>query len=315
MMSKASMSSTPTSELAVPTHARPRLTLVLSDEDEDEGADIRGAAEPTSRRGRRVVYGVGALCYPARVSSEFISRGLVLAAGLGSRLREGGVDLPKPLQVVAGRTLLDRTVSTLAAAGLTEIWVVIGFRADEIERFIEEQHPAWRQAGVEVRTIANRDFERSNGVSVLCADGVVPGAFVLSMSDHVYDTSVARAAATADMQAGDLWLCVDRRIGEVYDPDDATKVRTVDGRIVDISKTLPAYDCIDCGVFAVGPALLASLRAERERRGDCSLSDGVRHLAASGRARVIDIGDAFWQDVDTPDALERAERELLRTAR
>ncbi len=243
-----------------------------------------------------------------------IKRALILAAGYGSRLREGGVDLPKPLQRVTGETLLVRTVSTLAAAGVDEVWVVVGFRAEEIEAAIASDAARWTTLGVTVRTIHNPAFAKANGVSVLCARGVVPGPFLLSMSDHVYDVAVAGVAAAADMDAADLWLCVDRRVAEVYDLDDATKVKTEDGRIVDIGKTIPVYDCIDCGVFAVGDALLDSLAGELARRGDCSLSDGVRHLAASGRARVADIGDAFWQDVDTPEAQQRAEQELARLA-
>jgi choline kinase len=244
-----------------------------------------------------------------------IKRALVLAAGFGSRLREGGIDVPKPLQVVAGVTLLARTVTTLAAAGIEDVWVVVGFRAEELEATIAADAPRWKDLGVRVHAIRNPEFDKSNGVSVLCARGVVPGPFLLSRSDHVHDVAVASAAATADMSAGDLFLCVDRRVDEVYDIDDATKVRTEDGRIVDIGKIIPTYDCIDCGVFAVGDALLDSLEAEKARRGDCSLSDGVKHLAASGRARVVDIGDAFWQDVDTPEAKVRAESELARLAR
>jgi choline kinase len=127
------------------------------------------------------------------------------------------------------------------------------------------------------------------------------------MSDHVYDAGLARLAASADLLAADLVLCVDRRLDEIYDMDDATKVRTEDGRIVDIGKTIAGYDCVDCGVFAVGPALYDALAAERQRRGDCSLSDGVLVLAGRGRARVVDIGNAFWQDVDTAGAAQRAE--------
>lgn len=244
-----------------------------------------------------------------------IKRALILAAGYGSRLREGGIDLPKPLQVVRGETLLVRTVTTLAAAGIEDVWVVVGFRAGEIEAAIAADADRWTNRGVRVHTIANPAFAKANGVSVLCARGVVPGPFLLSMSDHVYDVAVAAAAARADMAAGDLWLCVDRRVAEVYDLDDATKVKTEGDRIVDIGKTIPVYDCIDCGVFAVNDALLDSLAAEEARRGDCSLSDGVKHLAQSGRAKVADIGDAFWQDVDTPDAQQRAERELARLER
>ncbi len=243
-----------------------------------------------------------------------IEHALILAAGFGSRLREGGVDRPKPLQEVAGQTMLVRTVTTLAAAGIRFVTVVVGFRADELEAAIAADAGRWRALGVEVRAVRNPDYDKANGVSVLCAQGVIPGPFVLSMSDHVYDVAVARAAVMADMAAADLWLCVDRRVAEVYDIDDATKVRTDGDRIVDIGKAIADYDCIDCGVFAVNAALLSSLRAERERRGDCSLSDGVRHLSGTGRARVLDIGDAFWQDVDTPAAQARAEQELARLA-
>lgn len=232
---------------------------------------------------------------------------VILAAGKGTRIRASDDALPKPLQAVLGTSLLERTLASLRGGGVERAHVIVGFMADAIRAAL-----AGRDLGIEVRFIDNPDYERSNGVSVLAARGHLDGGFVLSMSDHVYDVSIARAAASADLARADLWLCVDRRVDEVYDLPDATKVRTAGDRIVDIGKELATYDCIDCGVFAVGPALLDALAEVRATRGDCSLSDGVRLLATRDRARVIDIGDAFWQDVDTPGALDRAERVLVR---
>ncbi len=235
-----------------------------------------------------------------------IREAVVLAAGKGTRIRASEAALPKPLQPVLGVSLLERTLRTLEAGGVERVHVVVGFLAERIR-----EAAATFDVGLDVRFIDNPEFDRSNGVSVLATRGHVSGPFVLSMSDHVYDVSVARLAAGAEMALADLHLCVDRRIGEVYDIPDATKVCTQDGFIVDIGKELASYDCIDCGVFAVGPALLGALDEVRRQRGDCSLSDGVRLLAARRRARVLDIGDAFWQDVDTPGALDRAERILI----
>ena len=47
------------------------------------------------------------------------------------------------------------------------------------------------------------------------------------------------------------------------------------------------------------------------RDGNCSLSDGMRQLAAERRLRALEIGEAHWQDVDTPEALAHAEAVLM----
>jgi len=59
-------------------------------------------------------------------------------------------------------------------------------------------------------------------------------------------------------------------------------------------------------MFMCSPALFDRLESAT-RDGNCSLSDGMRQLAAEGRFRALEIGDAQWQDVDTPEALAHAE--------
>ena len=45
-------------------------------------------------------------------------------------------------------------------------------------------------------------------------------------------------------------------------------------------------------------------------RNDCSLADGIHLMAADDKVRAIDIGNAWWQDVDTPEMLQHAEKQL-----
>lgn len=242
-----------------------------------------------------------------------ITQAVVLAAGMGSRIRSEASDHPKPLQLVDGVPLLKRTVLTLAKVGIRKVFIVVGFRQDQVRDHVQADLD-YHRAGISIEFIENLDYEKSNGLSVLAARGRVQGPFLLSMCDHVYEPEIPALASYADMAKADLHLCVDLRLPEIYDMDDCTKVLTKAGRIVDIGKKINDFDCVDCGVFAVGPRLLECLSAVYAEKGDCSLSDGVKRLSAMGRARVIDIGDAFWQDVDTPEAKVRAEEIIRRPA-
>ena len=238
-------------------------------------------------------------------SRSAIRQAVILAAGTGSRLRQNEQDLPKPLHVVAQMTLIERTLRTLAQAGVDRFVVVVGFMAEAIRQAVQEM--PFVDASLSLTFVHNADFQKSNGVSLVRARAALDGPSLLSMSDHVYDAALPCLAAQADMSAADLYLCVDRRLDEIYDMDDATKVKTRDDAIVKIGKQLTDFDCIDTGVFAVAPRLVDMLAELEQQKGDFSFSEGVAALAARGRARVLDIGEAFWQDVDTPGALARAE--------
>jgi NDP-sugar pyrophosphorylase family protein len=47
-------------------------------------------------------------------------------------------------------------------------------------------------------------------------------------------------------------------------------------------------------------------------KNDCSLADAVRLMAGDEKVRATDIGESWWQDVDTPGMLQRAEEDMTR---
>ena len=226
-----------------------------------------------------------------------IRTAILLAAGEGSRLR--GATPLKPLCPVAGRTLIDHALGGLAEAGIERVVVVTGYGADTVEAYLRAGR--WPVA---VETVRSGDWRLPNGVSVLAAAPLAASGTLLAMCDHLVAPALYRRVAEAGAGPG-LRLGVDRRLGNpVVDPLDVTCVHTMGDRIVAIGKALEPHDCYDTGVFAVGPALFEVLG----RMPAPSLTDGVRALAATGRARVVDCGDLDWIDVDDPAALAEAER-------
>lgn len=226
-----------------------------------------------------------------------IDTAVLLAAGHGSRLR---AQAPyKPLCPVAGRPLIDHALAGLARAGLSRAIVVLGYGAAAIEEHLAARH--WPLA---VETVLTRDHHQPNGVSVLAAaPRLADRPAVLAMCDHLVTPALYARMAAVDVGDG-ATLGIDRRIGHPWvDPDDVTWVRTQGGRIVAIGKGLAPADSYDTGVFAIGPGLFAAL-ADLDAP---SLTEGMRRLAETGRAGVVDCSDLDWIDVDDAAALAKAE--------
>ena len=227
-----------------------------------------------------------------------IETAIILAAGMGTRLRDRAAS--KPLCEVAGTPLIDHALARLAAAGLTRAIVVTGYEADRIEAHLARPQP------IAVDTVRTRDWREPNGVSALAAAPLLDGPALLLMCDHLVEPALyARLAAS---EPGDgLLLGIDRRLGHRWvDPLDVTCVATAGDRIVAIGKELEPHDCYDTGVFAVGAGVFAAL----ERLPSPSISQAVSALAAVGQAGVIDCSDLGWLDVDDAKALAWAEEWL-----
>ncbi len=233
---------------------------------------------------------------------------LILAAGLGSRLRPH-TETPKPLTKVLGLTLAERVVCTLLDAGIRRFLVTLGHEAERIRAHFSD---VAQRRGITIDFIEAEDWERGNGASALAAKGRTGEApFFLVMIDHLFDPGIARALAGHPPAAGEMCLAVDRDKDGIFDLDDVTRVKIDDGRIQKIGKMLDDWDAGDTGVMLCTPGLFEGLE-RAAARNEHGLSDGLRELAGENRARTIDVTGLPWLDVDTPEALREGERRLMR---
>jgi choline kinase len=227
---------------------------------------------------------------------------LILAAGNGSRIRSVSGARPKPLIEFRGKPILEQIVRRASRAGIERFTITVGYRSDLIRLWFAQ----CRLGHISVRFVENPDYHKQNGISALKAKDAIDGNFLLLMADHIFEARTARLLMDQPLAQGEVILAVDSRINRVFDLDDATKVRRDGAHIVDIGKEIPRYDALDTGMFLCTPSLFNMLESALTN-GDCSLSDGMRRLAAERRFRAFDIGDADWHDIDTPEALAHAE--------
>jgi 1L-myo-inositol 1-phosphate cytidylyltransferase len=230
-----------------------------------------------------------------------VNQCLILAAGKGTRIRQVSAGLPKPLVNFRGKPILEHIIERAHQAGIERFVIVVGYRSDLIRRWFDG-----RSLGVSVTFVENPDYQKANGISALKAKNEINENFLLLMADHIFEPETARVLLEQPLASDEVILAVDPNIDRIFDLDDATKVQRDGDRIVDIGKEIANYDALDTGMFLCSPALFDRLDAATQD-GNCSLSDGMRQLAAERRLRALEIGEGQWQDLDTPEALAYAE--------
>ncbi len=126
--------------------------------------------------------------------------GMVLAAGTGRRLRPHTDGLPKALLPVAGqRTILDIALRNLAAAGLTEAVIVVGYAAEAVA----DRVPAYeRDYGLSIDLVHNeRAEEWNNAYSLWLAREYFRRGVMLVNGDTVHPVSVEKTLFAASSAA------------------------------------------------------------------------------------------------------------------
>jgi choline kinase len=228
-------------------------------------------------------------------------------AGEGSRLRGSDNSFLKPFVPLLGRPLISYALDALIRAGIKTVHFVVGYESKRMTAQVKPLIPS----GLSASFIENRDWRKQNGISLLAAADHLSKPFLLTMSDHLFDAAVVDRLLDS-FDPGSLNIAVDRKLGSIFDLEDAMKVRTRGNRVTDIGKKLRDYDAIDIGLFVCPLEIFNYFERAKSRSGrnDCSLADGIRLMARDDKVRAIDIGDGWWQDVDTPSMLLHAERKM-----
>jgi choline kinase len=235
--------------------------------------------------------------------------GIVLAAGAGRRLRPETDSLPKALLPVDGPvTILDIALRNLAAVGLRDVTIVVGYAAGAIRdraAALEAEH------GVRLTLVDNdRAEDWNNAYSLWLAREHFAAGALLVNGDTVHPVAVEKTLLGAAGLAP-VVLAVDN-VKPLAD-EEMKVVLGPDGRLARITKLMdPAQAHGEyIGATLIDPAAAAPLADALEAtwRRDPSLyyEDGYAELADRGGViKVAPIGEVEWVEVDNHDDLRRA---------
>jgi choline kinase len=234
--------------------------------------------------------------------------GLVLAAGAGRRLRPYTDTLPKALVPVDGdRTIMDISLRNLAAAGLTDVAVVVGYRAEAVEERVEGFE---RRYGVRITLVHNDKAEEwNNAYSLwLARDRFADGALLVN-GDTVHPVTVEHTLLAGRgpeilLAIDDVKKLADEEMKTVF--DDAGRLTRIT-KLMDPAEAHGEYIGATLIESEAAAGLADALKATWERDPGLYYEDGFQEYAdRGGEVRGAPIGDLPWVEVDNHDDLARA---------
>jgi choline kinase len=237
--------------------------------------------------------------------------GLVLAAGAGRRLRPYTDTMPKALIPVADDTaILDIALDNLAAVGVMDVVIVVGYAAEAIEQRVQQLQ---RRHGVRLTLVTNEKAEIwNNAYSLWLACEQMHDGVLMLNGDTVHPPSVEEALLAA--RGPEIVLAIDREktLGE----EEMKVLLDGDGYLARITKLMDpnAADGEYIGASLIEPtcvpALAAALQATIERDPTLYYEDGYQEFVdRGGRIGTTPIpSGTSWVEVDNHHDLELARK-------
>lgn len=252
-------------------------------------------------------------------------KAMILAAGLGTRLRPLTDDRPKALVEVAGRTLLEIAICRLRAFGVREVIVNTHHYADIILKYLKanqnfgmrvevSREEALLDTGGGLKNAAHfflEDRQSSHEPFILHNVDVISTIDLGRMMRLHIEQDALATLAVQDRETSRYLLFDEqgqlcgRRAGRV-EKIEATKVELGESELVRPARALQPLAF--SGIHVISPRLFAKIKEE----GAFSIIDSYLHLAAQGEKIVAFRADEYeWRDLGRPESIAKAARDIL----
>jgi NDP-sugar pyrophosphorylase family protein len=233
----------------------------------------------------------------------------VLVGGEGTRLRPLTNTIPKQLLPVVEQTMIERVLAHLAAHGVDEALLSLGYRPDGFLSAFPED----RASGVRLSyAVEPAPLDTAGAIAFAAAHGGIDDTFLVVNGDVLTDLDVSALVRFHRLRRAEASIS----LTPVDDPSRFGVVPTDDeGRVLAfIEKPDPGRaptNLINAGAYVLEPSVLD--RIDRERRVSIE-RETFPAMVEAGRLYAL-ASDSYWIDAGTPAHYLQAHRDLLSGAR
>lgn len=236
-------------------------------------------------------------------------KAVILAAGVGSRIRPLTDDCPKSLLLVAGKPILERMIRNCQDCGITEFVLVLGYLQDRIRAFVSDTFP-----DLQVTFVVNDRYAETNtGYSLMLAKQAVgEGSFIKFDADVVFDPEILLRLIACDFKNA---LCIDQDIQ--LDAEEVKVVVDENMLVLKASKTVDPKVAFgeSIGIEKIGAdtaklvfAELTLMMGEAVHLQDYYEAAYERLMTQGTRFHALEITGLNWTEIDTHEDFAAAKQ-------
>lgn len=225
-------------------------------------------------------------------------KAMILAAGLGQRMRPLTDNLPKPMLPVAGKPLLQYHLEALQSAGVTEAVINLSYLGEKIRHFVGDGH----RFGLHVQYSSEPELLETGG-GVLKALPLLGEAPFLLINGDVWSEFNYTDLLTRNLQRKKLGHLVLVPNPEFHPRGDFA-LRS-DGILLNEDISAPRFTF--SGISIITPALIANYPRARAK---FPLVEALR-AAIVDEQLTAEVYEGMWSDIGTPERLTALEQQLM----
>ena len=242
-------------------------------------------------------------------------KAVILAAGVGSRIKPLTDNCPKSLLKINGKTILEMMISHIQRCGISEVVFVLGYLQDQIKNYVKTQFP-----DLVVHFITNEKYEVTNtGYSLMLTKNfVLDSTFIKFDADVVFDINILKSLIASEY---DNCLCIDKNIN--LDAEEIKVIIRDKNRVVKASKTVKPLDAIgeSIGIEKISSEAAQALFSElelmmKDEQYYQEYNEAVyeRLIEKDVPFHALDISGLKWTEIDTQEDFMMAENIFSQSA-
>lgn len=239
-------------------------------------------------------------------------KAVILAAGEGNRLKPITSSRPKPMVPLAGKPLLEHTISSIKNAGITDILLIVGYKKELIQQYFGNGD----QFGVHIAYTVQEKYLGTAHATGYAEDFVGKDSFLLLYGDILVDRNVFKDAVDKFDREKPQGLI---SLIEVDNPQDYGIISLDDQGYVQKITEKPAPELklgnlANAGVYIFDPMIFQAIESTKlSKRGEYEFTDSMDILIKQLGGKIIGhvLKEEFWSDIGLPWQFLEANAYLL----